>query len=220
MATNTTRKFATTLNSSERINKIDTRNKLLEMCLSVISLSSNILTLPSIYWEFERLLLPHIKNMELNIYSFEYDWKLFCVSCLQIPKSRSSSIKQIMNDLNHQEISVNYHNNTISLHHVDVFDYLRHCDTQFDFMWIDLISPVDHIKDDISFIADKLSDRGVCVLSFLKGREREKISDRIEYVKNILTDMEIINSFEYTDTITMINIVLKKKINYENLIAL
>ena len=218
----TTRDFAITLDSEERTGKIQTRQRLLSLCLDSIDENSNILTLPSIYWKFEKMLFNHIKDKKINIHSFEYDYKLFCVASLKIPMSRYSHIKQKISDLNYCKISVKWCDNNLHLHHCNVFEYLKLTEIEFDFMWIDLVSPLDFIKDDIKYIHDRLSDKGTCILSFLKGRERIVIENRISFVADILTDMEIIESFEYKDTVTMINIVLKKKeiINYETLIAL
>lgn len=220
MASNSLINFASTLTSEHRKGKIFTRKTALQLCLDVIKDDSNILTLPSIAWEFEKMLLKRISTKSVHIHSFEYNYKLFSLASIVIPRSRCSSITQTTTKLNYCKISAKHFYNTISIHNTDVFDFLQHTKKTFDFMWIDLTSPIDHVRFGINTLNSTLSDNGVCILSFLKGRERIKIKDRVQFVADILTDFDIIDSFEYTDTVCMINVILKKKINYESLIAL
>lgn len=216
--------FAASLNSETRTGKIDTRAKVLKLLLDYIDASPEkrfkIMTLPSVYWIFESALFQHLvkkynASKAVTLHSFERDWDLFCLAALQIPKSYSNGIQQVMEErLNYQKVKSAYVNNYINIHNTDVFNYLEHTDNEFDFMWLDLTSPIDVVQDQIIHAQYKLSEHGLLVLSFSKGREkRTKITDRVQFVVDRLPSMELIELFEYRDTVTMVNLVLKKKDN-------
>lgn len=221
MAVTSVREFATTLTSQERTGKIAIRDKVFNTISKLIDTIPKrrfkVLSLPSIYWVFEEKLMKHLVKeykgeKAITLHGFEHDWKLFCVSCLKIPKSYSNGYQQVMEErLNYQKVKTAYVNNYINLHHINVFDYLKNTDNLFDFMWIDLTSPIDYVRNDIAFAANTLELNGILVLSFPKGRERIKIADRTRFVLDILHNMELIEEFEYMDTSPMCNLILRRK---------
>jgi hypothetical protein len=87
-------------------------------------------------------------------------------------------------------------------------------------MWIDLVSPVDHYSEYLPNVGARLNYDGILILSFIKGRERIKIKDRLEYVCGLMPDLELIKVIEYRDTTVMINYFFKRRIDYEQLISL
>lgn len=225
MAVASVRSFATTLTSQNRTGKIAIREKVFNTISKLIDSSSKrrfkVLSLPSIAWVFEGQLVKSIFKQyngekAITLHSFENDYKLFCLSCLNIPKSYNKGFKQVMEQrLNYQKIETAYVNNYINLHHINVFDYLKNTDNLFDFMWIDLTSPIDFVQDDIAFAANTLELNGILVLSFSKGRERIKIDNRTKFVLDILHNMELVESIDYMDTTPMCNIILKRVSNTE-----
>lgn len=225
MATST-RRFAITLNSTERLGKIEIRNKVLSLLQGLYHnfkepRQFKVVTLSSMYWIFEKELITTLNNKYyyedkrgITLKSFEYDWKMFCVASINIPSGKYSKIQQEMSPLNYQVVKSNIGRHLISVHHIDVFDYLSVTDNSFDFMWIDLTSPIDHVKDSIIHASNKLLDKGILVLSFPKGREKIKIANRTQFVLDILSNMELIESVDYFDTTPMCNLILKKNSNY------
>lgn len=214
------REFAATLTSKERTGKIAIRNKVFNTISNQIDSSLRrrykVLTLPSLSWVFEEKLMKSLLKQyngekAITLHSFERDWKIFCASVLHIPKSYSNGFQQEMEErLNYQKVKTAYANNYINLHHADVFYYLKNTDNLFDFMWIDLTSTIDTVQDNIANAANRLEIGGILVLSFVKGRERIKITNRTEYVMDILHNMELIESIDYMDTSPMCNIIMRR----------
>lgn len=224
-----TREFAKTLGSMARKGKIDIREKVLELFHQGYDLFKEqrqfkMLTLGSMEWFFERKLLASIfekyptqEKRGITLKSFEYDWKMFCVAAMNIPSGKFAAIKQEISDMNYQVIKSNVGRQLFSVHHIEVFDYLSKTDNVFDFMWIDLTSPIDYVQDKIVHAAERMLPGGTLVLSFSKGRERMKISDRVQFVMDRMGDhMELVENIEYVDTVAMMNVVMKKKYTLED----
>lgn len=231
-----TREFAKTLGSAERKGKIDIRQRVLELFNDAYAPFNEdrqfkMLTLGSMEWIFEKKLLSEIfrqypdqKKRGITLKSFEYDWKMFCIAAMNIPSGRYAPIKQEISDLNYQVIKSNVGRQLFSVNHIEVFEYLSKTDNMFDFMWIDLTSPIDFVQDKLIHAANRLLPGATLILSFSKGREREKISDRVAFVMDRLQDqMKFVENIEYIDTVAMINIVMTKRytlLDYENLSTL
>ena len=230
MATATRREFTKTLACKTRTGKIDIRDRVLTLFESVYSkFNSNrqfkMVTLSSMQWLFEKKLIEHLftnykdaNKRGITLKSFEYDYKLFCIAAMNIPSGKFSKIIQDISSMNYQVVQSNVSRHLVSVNHIDVFDYLKSTDNQFDFLWLDLTSPVDFIADKLHHIPLKMHDESCLILSFSKGRERTKIVDRIQYVKDILCpELTYIETIEYVDTVAMMNMVFRKT-NPQNVI--
>lgn len=234
MSKHNVREFAKTLTSQTRVGKIDIRERVL-MYFKQLYDSHNdpdtqfkIVTLPSMYWIVEEIMLKYAKSVQdqqsdsdlrkrgLTIKGFERDWKLFSVAAIKIPSGYYSVIDQHMSDMNYQVIRSRIGRNLVSIHNIDVFEYLSMTDNTIHFMWIDTTAIIDTIADKLIHIKRTLSPGGIAVLSFIKGRQRVKITNRCEYVISNMgigakEDMEIVEVVEYHDTTTMFNIFMRKK---------
>lgn len=224
MATSSVRNFAKTLDDPGRIGKIGMREKCLELVDQAydnhhVDRQFKMITLASMQWIFEKALLKHVydnyadqlpRKRGLSMKSFEYDWKLFCVAAINMPSGKHSKIEQKLSEHNYQVIQSNVSTHLVSVHNIDVFDYLRITDNQFDFMWLDLTSPLDFVQEKIKAISSHMHPGAMLILSFSKGRERIKIADRTAFAREILHDLEYIETVEYMDTVAMMNIIFKK----------
>lgn len=214
------KEFIKSLDQDTRTGKIDIRLKVLELFDKAYTPYNaqrqfKVITLSSLHWIFEKTLLSYLQTKwkgvpdkrSITLKSFEYDWKVFCAASVQIPSGFHAKIEQEISPLNYQVVKSSYGRHLVSVHHIDVFDYLKSTDNLFDFLWLDLVSPIDFVQDKLASIPLRMHPDSHLILSFPKGRERIKIKDRIEHVKELLPDLIYLETIEYFDTTPMMNMV-------------
>jgi len=218
-----------TLNDGSRTGKETMRDLAYDKCCEIIANSpkgsvTRVLSLPSIHWVFENKLMKHMPRKygdkkTITLHAFENNKKIYNTSAVLIPHNSRATIQHIRSEvLNYQIMKTRYFENKILIHHFNVLHYLMHKeDKMFDFMWLDMMSPIDCIAPYLKYVEEKTNPNGVVILSFINGREKRKIDDKIAYIMLHLDNMELLEVIKYHDTSPMLNVVLKKKLTMQNL---
>lgn len=173
----------------------------------------NILTLPSAIWNFERMLLNKFINLDkcpfVRITACERDRKLFSAAAMAIP-ARNSGLRYFYKEKYDCDVVTS---KTARLYCTDIFNYVENTTNTFDFIWLDLISPLNVFIKKLIFI-DKCTKSGsIFCITFLKARDAKKYSgQRQVIVTNILQSIgfEFLEEIQYFDTSPMIQLKYKK----------
>jgi hypothetical protein len=177
-----------------------------------------MLTLPSTAWEFEKDILNYAFEHDKTIvlHAFEYDWDIF-VKIKAFLNQPVGQDRPLNNNTTHWRTKKNIYNCSAVVHNTEVFEYLQKTNIMFDYMWLDLMSPVDMIRKKVIHASNRLHENGILILSFTKGREKFGIADRVGYICEGLPDMIYIEDIEYCDTSPMVNVIFRKKLTLEGL---
>jgi hypothetical protein len=175
--------------------------------------SIRILTLPSAIWNFEKLLIKKLnflnKRIFVHITACERNRKIFSTAAINIP-NRTSGLKYFYKEKHNCDV---VSSRTARLYCTDVFNYVENTENKFDFIWMDLVSPLNIFIEKLIHI-DKCTKQGsiVCV-TFLRARDGQQyIGKREEMVTEILNKMGFVlqSNIQYFDTSPMLQLTYKR----------
>lgn len=169
----------------------------------------NILTLPSVWWNFEKLLFSLNReeefNVDITIVSCEKEHALFDCTAQRIPHTGL--------DRAYVQPTIAWTNH-ITLFKDDIFNVMWNYQLKkkkFDFIWLDLMCTSKTLANSLSMgIPDVLKVRGELVVTFL--RARDDIEDRTAYIESIFNDngYKMKDSFLYNDISPMTQLTFVK----------
>lgn len=213
--------LANTILDRNRTGKINMRKRAFVYAKNMVMDSPKsefkMLTLPSSAWEFEERFLKYMaekyKDRTVVLHACEYDWIIYAG---MFPDDKVHIRAPLSGDT-HWRIRETIHNHPVIVHNVDVFTYLEHTHETFDYIWLDLMSPVDVGCKRVIHACNRLFEGGILILSFIRGREKTKIADRVKYISDALPDMYVVEEISYYDTSPMLNVIFRKKLTLEGL---
>lgn len=202
-----------------KTNKDVLREQLVDMVISEFSKKAKkeqlqFLTLPSAWWNFEKLLVKRIREENINFPFYtigcEKESKIFRVACTNMPRTYSG-FKYVRSRRHDAE---KLRSGVASLYYMDIFDYIRNTDNVFDFIWLDLMTSLKFFDTKVHHL-DNCTRKGSLVsITFLNGRDGKKYIGKRKVILSRLMkdiDFELIQEDDYYDTSPMIQLTFKKK---------
>ena len=177
-----------------------------------------ILTMPSVMWKFEHLLIRKREYKQSQkrtlIYSVENDPAIYAVALKMIPGGNFwLKAKNKPTDLYRTYKSP--HIKRYSLCSVE--DYMTNCAEEFDVAWLDFTGPITSNRMNVikKFYREKI--RHILILTALNGRWDKEASDRIDESGTLFkwfSDTlpgKILHQITYRDTANMVQFAVKKE---------
>lgn len=184
------------------------------------------LTLPSAFWRFEINMKNHISGLYggkslnppyLRFVGCEREWEIFQLASINIPRVR------IIKNKRSEELNCSITSNDYShiLYHVDIFDYLKVSQYQYDVIWLDLTVAITHVANKLHCLKNSIKQGSIVILTLMKAREHLKMPlEREQYIDSIMLPLglEKVDTFTYRDMTPMIHIIYKQSyVNSQNL---
>jgi hypothetical protein len=174
----------------------------------------NILTLPSVWWNFEKLLiyLNEQYNLGVKIYftACERENSLFPLVTDNMPRSKGVGIGIAWSFKKKLHFSST---DVAVVYNEDIFDYCKDNPTEkFDFVWLDLMCNINSMiyrLDDVKHITKRKSD---LVVTFCRGRDGIETGMHNKIVTDKFNEIgySFVDVTAYTDTYPMSQIRVKK----------
>lgn len=202
----------------KKTNKDVLREELVELCIDFFKNKAfkdkiDILTLPSAWWNFEKLMVKSIKDRNINFFFYttacEKNLKIFKVACANMPRTNKGIKYQFSERLQAERLS----SSVASLYYMDVFDYLKYTNIKFDFIWLDLMTSLKYFDTKLHYIDRGTIKNSIVSITFIKGRDAKKyVGKRKIIVVKMMANIgfELILEAEYYDTSPMIQLTFKK----------
>jgi len=174
-----------------RYRKDIARNELINFILSEKENLGNIkaLTLPGVWWRFERELQFRYKKKYCSFISFEKNLRLFNMSAMRIPKKNKPLKMKYSQECKSHVIS---NGSGYLLIHGNIYDYLispNLKNQKYNLIWIDAENPINEkLIFALKSLKEYLQDKAIIVLTVLGAREALAITykmqrDRIGFLK-------------------------------------
>ena len=141
----------------------------------------NCLTLPGAWFHFEKLLL-RIKGNRLKFKCFERNKDLFKLCCFRIPKTNKPLKVKHNKEMDCQVVT---NGKNMVIFNCDVLEYLKVTDQIFNFVWLDLCSPISlKILDSLKYVVDRMDhDKAIFAINLLAAREQFDILHAMKKMK-------------------------------------
>lgn len=189
--------------------KDKSRYKLITLILSQFTGTITTLTLPSMWWAFENLLVEEADGMPVtfNMVGCENNKLIFNGSYKYSPGQTLNQHYDEYYDTH------TYTTDIASMLYINVFDYMKQTRRTFDFIWLDLMSSIKGFMDKLTYLRGCTHKNSLVTVTFVKGRDGAKfIGKRKRIVSDIMLGLgfELIMDEEYRDTAPMIQLTFQR----------
>ena len=175
----------------------------------------NVLTLPSAWWNFEKLLVRKIREYKENMFFYttgcEKEPHIFKIAAANMPRTDGTGLKYDFSDrYQAQRLS----SSVSTLYYMDIFDYIRDTNMVFDFIWLDLMTSLKYFDTKLHYLERCTKSNSLVSITFIKGRDGQKyVGKRKIIVVNMMSSIgfELILEADYFDTSPMIQLTFKRK---------
>ena len=176
-----------------------------------------ILTLPSVWWNFEKLLTYLNKREELGVDIYftgcEYDTDVYLLAADRLPRTLGRPLKQYYISSANIALTVS---DIASLYNQNIFDYMKerpHMTIKFDYIWLDLMCVVHTMLDRLGSLSNVPKSGSEVVITYQMGRESKPIKgSREKMIRNKLEPLgfEYISLDTYKDGTPMGQVTFKR----------
>ena len=180
------------------------------------------LTLPGVWWHFEKKVSERFRGIHTNFTGCEINRKFFKLSVLKMPRS-NKNIKVKWSDDLECELVTNGRN--CIFFNSDIFNVIEKIEKRYECIWLDLTSPVsEELIKKIRLVESRLNERvASLVLTVLGAREgdfatHDKIREygsRSKYIvtgiESMLPDFKLLYQWKYRDISPMVHTIFIRR---------
>jgi hypothetical protein len=180
------------------------------------------LTLPGVWWHFEKKVSERFRGIRTHFTGCEINRKFFELSVLKMPHS-NKNVKVKWTDELECEIVTN--GNNCILFHSDVFNVIEKIERSYECIWLDLSSPIsEELIRKIKLVELRLNERAASfILTVLGAREGDfatqdnikKYGSRSKYIvdgiESMLPDFKLLYQWEYRDISPMVHTIFIRR---------
>ena len=202
----------------KKTNKDILREELVDLCIESFKHRKgqkiDLLTLPSAWWNFEKILVKKLRESKESLFFYttacEKNPKVFKLAASNMPRTDRSLKYDFSEKYQAQRLA----SNVSTLYYTDIFDYIRETNMTFDFVWLDLMTSLNHFDTKLHYLERCTKKDSLVSITFIKGRDGQKyVGKRKIIVVKMMASIgfDLILEADYYDTSPMIQLTFKRK---------